>query len=389
MSIEYRPLLPEEETRFFDIVGHSLTIDQTSWRETFRDRIGAENLRAVLQKGQLVGGLGIYRMGQWFGGRSIPCAGVFIVGVAPEARGTGVARQTLVSMLEELRDEGTPLACLYPSTQRLYRSVGFEQAGSFCRYRLPLASINVTDRELPVIQVDEANIEALTQVAAERGRRTNGNLDRSAGLWQRITRHPEKETWCGVIGTPDNPQGYICYRNEQDGDDELVHITDMAALTRAAARRLWTFIADHRSIQKLAAWTGPPTEPLLGITEDCKWLPTRMLRWMLRAVDVKALFEARGYSAGVSGELHLEVTDDLLPANNGRFTLHVAEGRGEVATGGRGDLRTDVRGLVPLLSSFLPPTQLQSLGWIEGSDAALASAAQVFAGPQPWMPEIF
>jgi predicted acetyltransferase len=86
------------------------------------------------------------------------------------------------------------------------------------------------------------------------------------------------------------------------------------------------------------------------------------LRWLTRIVDVPQALAARGYPKDVSGEVHLEIHDDLLPANHGRFLLRVDEGQAEVTAGGRGSLVTDIRGLAPLYSGFLPPRTLQSLG---------------------------
>ena len=111
--------------------------------------------------------------------------------------------------------------------------------------------------------------------------------------------------------------------------------------------------------------------------------------WMLRIVDVKGALEARGYPRGARGEVHFEVTDTLLPHNNGRWVLQVAEGNGTVTAGGNGDIRLDIRGLAPLYSSFLSPHALRSTGFIECGDAALEAATTIFAGPEPWMPEIF
>src|SRR5690606_27546009 len=123
----------------------------------------------------------------------VPCGGVCLVGIAPEFRGRGLARFAMQSLLEELHEDGTPIACLFPSTQRVYRSVGFEQAGSRCRYKLPLGSINLADRELPVTRIEpEAAARLFAPVAQERARRSNGNLERSSGLWDRLTHHPDK-----------------------------------------------------------------------------------------------------------------------------------------------------------------------------------------------------
>ena len=98
---------------------------------------------------------------------------------------------------------------------------------------------------------------------------------------------------------------------------------------------------------------------------------------------------ARGYPAGIDAELHLEVRDDLLPSNNGRFVLTIADRRASVRSGGTGQMRLHVRDLAALYSGYMTPSELQAAGSLEGSDAALATAAQIFAGPRPWTPDMF
>jgi predicted acetyltransferase len=106
-------------------------------------------------------------------------------------------------------------------------------------------------------------------------------------------------------------------------------------------------------------------------------------------VDVGAALAARGYPAGVEAELHLAVADDVLPANNASFVLRVAKGRGEVAPGGSGSLRLDVRALAALFAGYRSPAQLRMSTDLVGSDQDLALAATLFAGPAPWMPDGF
>lgn len=388
MIFDYQPLQPGEEPTFFDTVGQALNFSGVPW-QPYVERIGLENLRAIRRQGRIIGGLGVYRMGQWFGGRSVPCGGVSAVGIAPEVRGQGAAKFALTSLLQELHTDGTPIASLYPSTQRLYRSVGFEQAGSRCRYRLPLSFVNRNDRELPMTPVPGDDCEPFLAIANERARRTNGNLARTPGMWQRIRQHPDQKPYACLIGEVDDPEGYIFYRQAEEGPETRIVAADMAALTPAASRRLWTFLLDHRSIPTVVQWVGPPTEPLLGIPQECDYVPSEVLRWMLRIVNVPAALTERGYPPDVDATLHLDIIDELLPANHGRFVLRVHDGRGEVSPGGNGDLRSEIRGLAPLYSSFLAPDALRSIGWLDGDDAAMAIAARIFAGPEPWMPEMF
>jgi predicted acetyltransferase len=293
--------------------------------------------------------------------------------------------------LEELHESGTALSSLFASTQRLYRRVGYEQAGNRYYHELPLSAIGGLDRSLPMVSVGVDESRPFEALARRRARITNGNLERSAGLWQRILSFPDQIVYGYLIGDVADPEGYLVYY-QQSGQPGSYHlcVRDMFALTGAAARSLWAFLRDHRSVAESVSWFGPASEPLLNLTEECRVQRSRPdHRWLLRIVDVRRALEGRGYPEDAAGELHFEVHDELLPANHGRFVLSVSEGRGEVHPGGRGDLRADVQGLAPLYSSLFTPAILRMTGQLAADERSLALASRLFAGPEPWMAEMF
>lgn len=112
-------------------------------------------------------------------------------------------------------------------------------------------------------------------------------------------------------------------------------------------------------------------------------------RWLLRIIDVIKALELRGYPPGIQTELHLEIQDNLLTENNGKFILYVANGRGEVTKGGKGELQLDIRELAPLYTSLFTPYHLQIAGKLNGTETAILAATQIFAGASPWMADFF
>lgn len=99
---------------------------------------------------------------------------------------------------------------------------------------------------------------------------------------------------------------------------------------------------------------------------------------MLRLLDVRRALESRGYPEAVSARLELEVQDDCIPENSGRFVLDVSGGKAEVRTGGSGRLRLHVRGLAALYTGFLSHVDLGLLRLAEGEPRDLALAGALF-----------
>lgn len=382
---------PNEEVRLRDILCQSFRLPTDYW-DGYVERIGRANFRILRRAGRLVGGLAIYRMGQWFGGRCLNDAGIAAVGIAPEDRSAGAAAHLMTATLAELYEQGVAMSVLYASTQRLYRRVGYEQAGSRYQYQLPLASIGLNERSVPLHRIDGTEHEAYHEVARARAKVTNGNLERNAAMWERVVTYPygDKNVYRYLLGAPDRPEGYLFfYQDAKQPGPYHLYVRDMVALSPAAARSLWTFFSDHRAMAETVFWCGPAVEPLLLLPSELMAQVISHERWMLRMVDLRKALRERGYRAGVEGEIHFEVEDDVVPQNNGRFVLTVLDGFGHVRDGGRGDIKAHVRGVSPLFSGFMSPVQLQATGQIEANDQAIAAATSIFAGPPPWMPDMF
>ena len=323
---------------YLSIAGEALlSSDRANW-QLYVDRIGSENIRIVRRGSQVAGGMAFYRMGQWFGGRAIPCAGFSGVAISPSDRGTGACAELLTSVLRELHSEGLAIASLYASTQYLYRTVGFEQAGTQTNLSIPIASIHCNDRALQAHRFLSPPLGVLQRIAEARAEISNGNIQRTEGLWQRLLKPYDcSGTITYVIGDIDAAQGFAIFRSgarERSHPQPLIS-TDVVALTGAASRRLLTLVRDHRSMCDSFEWFGPPDDTLPLFANEQFVKVKAMMRWLLRIVSLPAALAQRGYDADLSGELHLEVRDELLPENSGRWILRVEGGRGEVRARGR------------------------------------------------------
>ena len=93
---------------------------------------------------------------------------------------------------------------------------------------------------------------------------------------------------------------------------------------------------------------------------------------MLRVVDAAAAISGRGYPAAVSVTAELDLADDALPANAGRWTLDIGGGKGELQRGagaGGAPLRLDERGFAALYAGT-PMSVLRIAGLASGGSVA-------------------
>lgn len=356
--------------------------------ETYMQSVGMENFRVIRQNGKIAGGLAILSFGQCYGGEFVPMAGIAAVGIAPEYRGSGAALAIMQSAVKEIDAQGVPISVLFPAVQRLYRAAGYEQAGSFCNWEITTASIGMGKPLLPLTLItDEKDI--LRELYKKQARTHNGNLNRSELIWTYIGRSQDAIQYAYLIGSFDDPQGYIIFTQHHGENNTYIHIQDWVLLTPAAVQSFWAFLGSHRSQIDTVRYRSALVDALTLILPEQTALVKSSTRWMLRAVDVKTALQKRGYPQNIQAELHLEVQDDLLSQNNNKFILTVANGRADVTPGGKGDFKLDIRAFAPLYTSLFSPSQLNMIGKLEATENAITTATQIFAGASPWMADSF
>ncbi|ATB49982.1 acetyltransferase [Corallococcus macrosporus DSM 14697] len=360
--------------------------DGAAWMQ----RTTRSDLRLLREGGEVAASLVLIRMGQWYGGRSVPVIGVGGVGVSPVHRGRGTATRLMQHLLREARATGAPLSVLYPATQPLYRRVGYEHAGTRQEIRLQVPSLDFSERTLSLRPIREADTAAIVLSYQRHARHRPGWLDRGDFSWGRVRNMRGEVAQGYLVEGSAGVEGhvYVIRRALKDFKQELF-LTDVVAHTPAAARRILSFLGDHRSLATEAFWYGGVDDPLLLLLREQTYSVKLYMHWMVRVLDVASALGARGWSEGLSGALHLEVEDDLFPENQGRFVLEVSEGQARVRRGGEGRLRLHVRELAPLYTGHLSAQALRAMGALHGEEASVRAADSLFAGPPPSLRDMF
>jgi predicted acetyltransferase len=355
--------------------------------DTWAEAVELPNVRIAKRGDRPVGGMTLRPMGQWFGGRAVPMTGISAVGIEPAERARGTGTAFMRAIVEELHASGVALSALFPATQTIYRRCGYEIAGDFVHYRLRTDDIDVRDRTLEVELTSDR--DAIVSMYEDFARHSSGLLDRSEAMWKRVFEPWKRETDSYLFLGSHEPEGYIVYSREPGERMRGGMSAHFVALTPAAARRMLTFVADHRSFVGSLDWVGPPSEPLRMFLSEPRIEVHRSFPWMLRIVDVRAALRERGYADRLQSELHLRVRDDVLAANDGAFVLRVAGGKGEIESGGEGRLEIDVRGLSALYAGYMSAHSLVAAGYVQGAEEDLLTADAIFAGPAPWLADFF
>jgi predicted acetyltransferase len=302
-----------------------------------------------------------------------------------------------------------PVATLWASEAPLYGRYGYGAAASVTWLRLGRGEGTLTAPASPSLTLrlvpPAAAVAELATVYDSVLPRQPGFFARDDRWWARETADLESERGnsgplrCLLASDATGARGYALY-SAQAGWDEAEYLPDSRILVRelvardpAASAALWRDLLSRDLVTELTAVNRPADDPLLfQLADPRRARPLLSDGIWARLIDLPRALASRAYSAPV--DVVLEVRDDLLPQNAGRWRLR-ADGPSGGATCGPAaapaDVTLDVR---ELGAAYLGGTRLGALAAagrvteLRPGAVAPLSAAMSW-DPAPWCPVVF
>jgi predicted acetyltransferase len=394
--MEIRPLGPDDLEQAWQLDKESFHAADGD-RSLFLEWQDPARFVGAFDGGRLVALSGVHEFGQFFGGRAVSMGGLTSVSVAPHRRGEGLGPQVVQRCLEATRERGRAISALFPATTRVYRRLGWELAGAAVwRTVEPRALAGLPRPEgVTVRPAEDADDPARRACYRRMAQGINGSLDRSEHWWEGGRRALAGHTTFVVEDEEGELAGYLTYR-QLDGEHSAIG----GDFQLACRDFVWTrWEAGVALLRLLGSWAtqveriflrGGPEDPLLLVLPEQPFRPLAELRWMSRIVDVSAAIAERGFPSGLAVDVSFELSDPLLPANTGTWTLRVEQGKGRLAPGGSGALRLGIGALSSLYTGWASTSELARAGLLHGgSDGDRAALDSAFGGPTPWMLDEF
>jgi predicted acetyltransferase len=369
-----------------------------SWIEHRAPFLQLDHFRCAFDDGYVVATAAAHRLTQWFGGRELPCSGIYAVATLPEYRGAGLASQTVGTLLDEARGAGMPISTLFPSVLRPYRRLGFEMAGVQLEHEVALSDLPVVSIALDVREYDPGEIGEIRDCYRRAAASANGPIDSDEPDWWavRVMGHWNTDVvWRAVTCRDDEGvvRGYASYYHDKaEGPlDPAFRVVckHLVAETPEALRSLVAYFRSFRGMGQALAFYGPPNHPLAMLLPEQRIREKWSYRWMLRLLDVAAALEGRGYPS-VSGEVVIAVDDPNVEPNRGPFRVTADDGKVRIERADGGARRPiPIGALASIFSGHLPVDAAVQLGYLDTDDPAVPLLRELFAGPPPWMYDFF
>src|SRR6185437_13102832 len=367
----------------------------------------------------MVGSAAAYTFQLTVPGGVVGAGGVTFVSVLPSHRRRGILSAMMRRQLADIAARGEAVAALFASESGIYGRYGYGCASQHLRLTIrryegaltpaaagllaaagPAGPVRLMSG-LPAGQLGE-----LVRVYDVARSHRPGMMARDDRWWQAMVDDPERirrgmgPQKCLLAVDDSGPLGYALYRTKPDwGDDGLpsghLAVRELFATDPAATAALWTDLLNRDLIGEVTARMQPVDDPLLDMLADRRRARAQVTDGLwVRLSDVPAALRQRSYSS--AADVVIEVRDELLPGNAGRWRLQCpGPGEGGPACCERTTAAPDIALPVAALGAgYLGGTRLTGLAaagvvteHTKGAAARLSAA--LYADPAPWCPSTF
>jgi predicted acetyltransferase len=367
---------------------------------------------AAFDGDQIVGTSCVFTFRLSVPGGQVACGGVSFVAVLPTYRRRGIMSGMLRHLLADIHARGEPVAALWASEPEIYGRFGFGCASEDLRLTIPRGdgrlippAADASGRPAPRLRLadPEQVRDELAAVFEAVAARRPGMFARDDRWWKARVADPEwardgsaPARWM-VAEDDSGIRGYAGYQVRPDWGrdgipDSQLRVIELMSTDPQTSAALWTDLLTRDLVGSVRATLRPVDDELLTMLAGRRRARATFADGLwVRLTDVPAALSQRQYTR--EADVVIEVTDDLFPANSGRWRLR-AEPFGKSiceSTNKGADLLIPVAALGAVYLGGMRLGSLAAAGQVaEQRPGALAELSAAMSwDPAPWAPMIF
>lgn len=307
----------------------------------------------------------------YYGGESLPTAGIAGVTIAAEYRGRGTLTPLFTALLAGARARGAVISTLYPTAPRIYRRFGYEVVADFVTVQVPTQSLAAVPRPdgMQSRRATVDDVEAIHRVYDGWAREQNGPLSRRGPSFPATPAEYLGE-YTGVtvaVDGADVVHGYTAWqRGPRYGEQGVLQVDDLLATDADGYRALLTAVGSFSSVTPQTKIDTSGDDVARLFLPSLHWQVLETAPYMLTILDISGALSLRGYPQGFSGELAFHLTGSFDGDQDGGYILDVSSGRGNCVRAEHGGRVFTPAGLALMFAGTQSSANLRSAGHLVG-----------------------
>lgn len=340
--------------------------------------------------GVLVGHAFLFEFALGCHGVLLPIAGIASVGIAPEARGLGVATELLQYLHQVARADGKLASLLFPFREGFYARLGYGKTSPSLHLACAPTALAQLRGSCKIRAATGEDRGALIALQEHLTKQSLGRVARSVATWDKL--FADERRYVLVAERGGHPVGYATLQFEQEEAHAAVtlRVRDLIAADSDVERSLLGALGAQRDQVELVELEVPYDSHLPQVLLDLDAGRHGTEQWehpvgkvtsgaMVRVLDFEALAKARPLTADGSIALHVAEEGATYTITQQASLRTVSKLQGRTP----GVLSTNLAGASSLLLGGVAPTALLAAGFAEG-DETEAARAHALLGRTPF-----
>lgn len=296
--------------------------------------------------GQIVISLSAIPYNVWLGGTYLPMLGIAGVANALESRRRGYASKLCIEAIKRGREQGYIISILYPFRFDFYNKLGWGAIGELIEYRFNPKSLPCYETRKNVRRFKPSDLDSIASCYQTFVESHNCLAECPESVWQiKLKTSQNHDNILMVYEKEGKITGYltIFFKSGKEMLSQELIVVELIYQDKESYQGLLGFlssISDQVSIVRYWAQVSEGFHYLLKDPRDVQQpilsgLVSKVgsygLGYMMRVLDVEKALKVRPNYNNVTGTATLQIHDEQIPENNGKFQLTLLNGKIEVS----------------------------------------------------------
>lgn len=335
---------------------------------------------------ELAGKLHIIPLEVFIQGTRFSMGGISSVATWPEYRRQGVAKNLLKKSLSDMKEKEEVVSLLHPFNVGFYRKYGWELAFNRKKYSLPIENLKRDWKAAGYVRRNQ-DVKLLHDIYTDYAKSYNGMLVRDEAWWKQRVLTDQGAQVRVAYNSAGEPEAYLIYTVRKN----ILNVLDLAYRNNNGIQLIYEFLSNHDSMAEKIEMTVPENDLLPLMLHDPTFSQEIEPYFMARIVDVHTFLQVYPF-INKDKTVKLEVTDEVLPENDGCYVMKTNKNKTDVTKiqeKTNASISCSVQQLTALLLGFVRAPELWERGFIAGDKTAIHLLDEIIPQKTPYFADFF